>query len=200
MHSNSHHSGAVLIITMALLLMLALLATSSLSQSQIAGHLLRHYQQSKVTHRAAKNTINYLLSDSRYFIEYADNWDSQGRLSATMPEYLSPHKISVAVSQATCLLEIQRNNCAGDPEPCLATYYWELTAEAKDSRSAASTTVIQGFRFDYLPGYCPNPLFCQGADCDSEQTGNSEALFVAQTTPTHQTESGVVTRLWQYSD
>ncbi len=201
MNANKAQLGLVLIITMTLLLLLALLATSSLSQKHIASHLLRYYQQSIVTQRAAQNTINYLLADSKYFIDYPSYWDAEGNLIAKVPSYLSTESVSVTVSQAVCLLEIQRSDCAeDDSEYCLSVYYWELTASAIDSSSTAQSSVTQGFRLDYLPGFCLNPQFCTGEDCDSGYREENGALLALQVEPASQADKGAVTKLWWHSD
>lgn len=152
--------GMVLLLALIMLLLLTLLATASITSNTIASQLVRHDQRQLAVNRAVENTINYVVTDADYFINYQHYLNADGQFSVPLPAELSDKFVTTEIVGFRCIAEVTAPGCSlqQSPEsnlPCLVQYYWQLEVRGVDQTSMASTLVSQGIGFSYLPGYCP---------------------------------------------
>lgn len=157
LQSRGYQAGLVLLTSLALLLLLSLLATASLRLINLNGLLASHHQSASLTEQFAQNMINQLLADSSHFIDQSTAIDS-AKLQAIVDDSLSNPAGGAVTGQVlsiNCVAEQRLNGCSIDAGgQCAARYYWELTVRASHATSLTESEITQGFSFDYLPGYC----------------------------------------------
>jgi len=151
------HRGAVLIVALIMLLVLTTLGVSTITSTNINLQLLQSQQRQQEAQQAAQNSINYLLSDLDYYINNASYLDGDGNFTLSFPSNVSSGMV-VTVNSLQCLLQATPAGCSlleGSSAPCHPEYYWEADVSVTDNVSGASSTIIEGFKFRYLEGYCP---------------------------------------------
>jgi len=156
--SRDCQTGLVLLTSLALLLLLSLLASASLRLVNLNGLLANHDQSSSLTQQFAQNMINQLLADSRLFTGQKTAIDP-AVLQAMVTDKLSDSDagpVTGEVLSITCVAEKRRNGCSIDAGgQCASRYYWELSVRTSHATSLTQSEITQGFSFDYLSGYCP---------------------------------------------
>ncbi|MDA7852357.1 pilus assembly PilX N-terminal domain-containing protein [Porticoccaceae bacterium] len=154
---RNQHRGAVLIVALIMLLVLTTLGVSTITSTNINLQLLQSQQRQQEAQQAAQNSINYLLSDLDYYINNASYLDGDGDFTLSFPSNVSSGMV-VTVNSLQCLLQATPAGCSlleGSSAPCHPEYYWEADVSVTDNVSGASSTIIEGFKFRYLEGYCP---------------------------------------------
>lgn len=150
------HRGVVLLLALVMLLLLSMLATSGITSGNISSQLVYRDQRAMAAERSARNTINYLLSEGDYFINYPSYLDAQGKFNPILPSTLLAKSISIEAISLVCIAEVMAPGCSlNGANACAVSYYWQIEVQAADQVASAVTTISQGVRIDYLPGHCP---------------------------------------------
>ncbi|MDG1819035.1 MAG: hypothetical protein P8H31_04300 [Porticoccaceae bacterium] len=153
----SRQAGAVLIVALLMLMVLTTLGSSTISSTSSKLQLLKTQQRYQETEQVAENTINYLLSDLDYFVNHSAYLDSNGGFAPSLPSYIS-NGMNITYNSLHCLREKKSSGCSiseGSSAVCYPDYYWEANITVTHSTSGASSTLVKGFKFRYLAGYCP---------------------------------------------
>lgn len=160
--SRKSQTGLVLLTSLALLLLLSLLATASLHLVNLNALLANHHQSAHLTQQFAQNIINELLANISHFTDQktaTDPAELEARLQTLLQATASVDQSALVTGELVsinCLAEQRLNGCSIDTGgQCASRYYWELRVRASHASSLAQSEITQGFSFDYLPGYCP---------------------------------------------
>ncbi|HAZ95626.1 MAG TPA: hypothetical protein DCW94_08075 [Porticoccaceae bacterium] len=155
--SPANQSGAVLVVALLMLLVITALGVGSISMTNMNMQLVQNQQRKQETEQVVENAINYLLSDLDYYVNNSTYVDTGGNFILSFPANVS-NSMSVTINKLECLLEAIPAGCSlvvGTSAPCHPEYYWEASVSVIDDTSGASSTVVEGFKFKYLAGYCP---------------------------------------------
>ena len=153
-HANNHR-GLVLLTTLALLLLLSILASASASLVNLNGLLANHQRSASLTQQFGQNKLNEILAAVEAMI--AQNGEIEREELQAMAS--NPEGAMVAeLLSLNCVAETTLQGCSIDAVgQCASRYYWELTLGVTDRLLQTQLKITQGFNFDYLPGYCPPP-------------------------------------------
>lgn len=133
--------GAVLIVSLLFLLVMTILAVSTISSSNVNLLIVNNVQNTLQTEAAAQYAIEQTLDNIDLF-------------SSPSEQSLQINERNVAVSRA---------HCRGyQPAPGFSAKWalapedtvWELAAEARDPVSGANATITQGVRILMVSGSC----------------------------------------------
>lgn len=152
-----NQQGAVLVVALLMLLVLTTLGVSTITTTNINLQLVESQQRQQESQQVAQNSINYLLSDIDYYINNSSYLDGDGNFVVSFPDTVSTG-MTISINSVQCLLQATPAGCSlleDSSAPCHPEYYWEANISATDPVSGASSTVIEGFKFRYLEGYCP---------------------------------------------
>lgn len=156
--AGNPQTGLVLLTSLALLLLLSLLATASVHLVNLNALLANHHQSASLTQQFAQNMINELLVNVSHFTDQKTAIDP-AELQAILDTIASADQsgpVTGKVVSINCVVEQRLNGCSIDTAGlCASRYYWELTVRASHATSLTQSEITQGFSFDYLPGYCP---------------------------------------------
>ncbi|MDC0003284.1 hypothetical protein OAE19_02700 [Porticoccaceae bacterium] len=153
----TNQTGAVLLVALLMLLVITALGVGSISMTNVNMQLVQNQQRKQETEQVVANTINYLLGDLDYYVNNSAYVDTGGNFLLSFPVNVS-NGMSVTINKLECLLEAIPAGCSllvGTSAPCHPEYYWEASVSVSDATSGALSTVIEGFKFKYLAGYCP---------------------------------------------
>lgn len=153
-HVN-HHRGLVLLTSLALLLLLSILASASSSLVNLNGLLANHQQSASQIQQFGQNKRHEILAAVQTMV--AQNGEiNLGELQAIASD---PEGAMVGeLLSLHCVAETRLQGCSMDAVgQCASRYYWQLSLGATDTRLQTQSKITQGFSFDYLPGYCPQP-------------------------------------------
>lgn len=153
----TNQTGAVLLVALLMLLVITALGVGSISMTNVNMQLVQNQQRKQETEQVVENTINYLLGDLDYYVNNSAYVDTGGNFILSFPANVS-NGMSVTINKLECLSEAIPAGCSllvGTSAPCHPEYYWEASVSVIDDTSGASSTLIEGFKFKYLAGYCP---------------------------------------------
>ncbi len=154
----ARQGGAVLVVALIMLLVLTTLGVSTITTTNINLQLVQSQQRQQETQQAAQNAINYLLSDINYYVDNSSYLDADGNFSLSFPSSVA-NGMNVSINSVKCLLQAKSAGCSlleGTSAPCHPEYYWQADITVTDNISGAESSVIEGFKFRYLEGYCPD--------------------------------------------
>lgn len=138
--------GAVLLMSLILLLMMTVFAVSSVNMSNLGLKVIGNMQNQKVMDSAAQQALEQVISTATGFgltpLEQTINVDGN----------------SVTVSAPACLYSQRTTGYDADSELAPQDNFWHVTATVTDNASGATATIHQGVEMRQLAGNCPtNP-------------------------------------------
>ena len=141
MTNHKKQSGAVLVISLLMLLVMTLLAVSSISSSNVNLLIVNNVQSSLQTEAAAQQAIELAISDIETF-------NSPAELSRTIDGR------DVTVTQAHCLGYEPAAGFSAKWSLAPEDTVWQFAAQASDSVSGAGASITQGVRILMAAGAC----------------------------------------------
>lgn len=133
--------GAVLVVSLLMLLVMTLLAVSSISSSNVNLLIVNNVQNSLQTEAAAQQAIEQSLSDMSTF-------------NAPAARTLTINERQIAVSEARCLGFEPASGFSAKWNLAPEETTWQLAASANDSISGALAHLTQGVRILMTAGAC----------------------------------------------
>lgn len=141
--SNRHHQrGAVLLVSLIMLVMLTLIVVSSINLSTADLRIVGNRQSKMAMSHSAQQAIEQVINSIAVF-------------DAPAPQTITVNGVPVSVTAPVCL---GTSPAAGYTAVSNVTVYdthWSLTATATDPMTGATATVTQGVRISLPTNYCP---------------------------------------------
>ncbi len=142
MSSRHHQRGAVLIMSLVMLVLLTLFVVSSINLSSADLRIVGNLQSKRTMSNSAQQAIEQVISSSADF-------------DAPAPLTVAVNGIPVALSAAACLGTSPATGYSAVSNITLHDTNWSLTATATDPTTGATATVTQGVRIRLPTNYCP---------------------------------------------
>ena len=142
MSSRHHQRGAVLIMSLVMLVLLTLFVVSSINLSSADLRIVGNLQSKRTMSNSAQQAIEQVISSSADF-------------DAPAPLTVVVNGIPVALSAAACLGTSPATGYSAVSNITLHDTNWSLTATATDPTTGATATVTQGVRIRLPTNYCP---------------------------------------------
>jgi Tfp pilus assembly protein PilX len=140
---SMHQQGAVLLMTMILLLMMTLFAVSSANISNLGLKIVANIQQQKGVEDSAMAAIEQVISTSTAFnLTPAAQTIAVGGNNVTISAPVCLYSRTATGYSATWGLAPEENT-------------WEVVASATDANSGSTVTIHQGIQIRMLAGNCP---------------------------------------------
>jgi Tfp pilus assembly protein PilX len=143
MNSRRQQQGAVLIVSLIMLVVLTLFAVSGINLSSVNLKIVGNMQAQKRMEMAAQNAIEQMLSSATYF----------NLTPAAQTVNVDGYNVSVAAPVCTQTAPATGYSATSGISP--EDNDWELVATVSDALSGASVTIHQGVRIRMLAGNCP---------------------------------------------
>lgn len=146
----AQQTGAVLITSLMMLVVMTILAISSINSSTVNLHIVNNMQSMREVEDAAQDGINQILSSSSYFLT-----------NTAATTLTAANGKTVDIETRTCL---QANVSAGNtlqgvnritqntPPPDMTV--WDVKATVDDNTTNAKVTVHQGVKIQLPAGNC----------------------------------------------
>ena len=141
--SGSHHQrGAVLLISLVMLVVLTLFVLSSINLSSADLRIVGNLQSKRTMSHSAQQAIEQVISSIANF-------------DTPVPQTITVNGIPVSVAAAGCLGTTTATGYSAVSNITLYDTNWSLTATATDPITGATATVTQGVRIRMSTNYCP---------------------------------------------
>jgi len=133
-------SGAALVVSLLLLLVMTVLAVTSINTSRVNLLIVRNLQDKADTESGALQAIETFLSDrGNFYNPQARSYAINGR--------------NITVSAPDCLYETPASGYSASWSLAPQETHWELSAHDENS-GGASTEMVQGVKINMLSGNC----------------------------------------------
>ena len=142
MSTRHRQRGAVLIVSLIILMMLTVFVVSSINMSSADLRIVGNLQGKMAMTQSAQQAIEQVMSSS-------------GSFNAPAPQTITVNNIPVTVSAAVCLGSSPATGYSAVANIILYDTNWLLTAIASDPITGATATVTQGMRIRLPTNYCP---------------------------------------------
>ena len=142
MSNRRRQRGAVLFVTLIMLVMLTLFVVSSVNMSSADLRIVGNRQSKMAMSYSAQQAIEQVISSSAGF-------------ESPAPQTITVNGIPVSVTAPACLGASPAIGYSAVSSITLYDVNWSLTATATDPITGASVTVTQGVRSRLPANYCP---------------------------------------------
>ncbi len=143
MISIKRQRGAVLVVSLIMLVIMTLLAVSSINTSTINLRIIDNMQAQQQTEAAVNDVLEQVMSDIDYF-----------NTSATTPT-VTVDGLSVAISQRSCIDTSPASGYSAAWTLVPEDTHWEVSASVTDAATGAQTVIHQGVEIKLPAGGCP---------------------------------------------
>ena len=134
--------GAVLITSLMMLVVMTILAISSINSSTVNLHIVNNMQSMREVEDAAQDGINQIISSPANF------------LTTPAATTLTINGQTVEIAERDCLQADRADGYSALAENSPDMTIWEVTAEVTDNTSNASITLHQGVKIQLPAGNC----------------------------------------------
>lgn len=143
MTSPRNQEGAVLIVSLIILIVLTLFAVSGINLTNVNLKIVGNMQAQKRMEMAAQNAIEQTLSSPTYFsMSPAARTVNVGGYNVDLAAPSCVQSVAATGYSATSGISPEDND-------------WEIVAEVTDTLSGAKVVIHQGVRIRMLAGNCP---------------------------------------------
>jgi Tfp pilus assembly protein PilX len=142
MSSRHHQRGAVLFVSLIMLVMITLFVVSSINLSSADLRIIGNLQSKRAMNQSAQQAIEQVISSIANF-------------DGPVPQTITVNGIPVSVSAAGCLGTTTATGYSAVSNITVYDTNWSLTATATDPVTGATATVTQGVRIRMPTNYCP---------------------------------------------
>lgn len=142
MRSRNRQRGAVLLVSLVILMILTLFVVSSANLSSSDLRIIGNFQSTMTLGQDAQQAIEQVLSSVNNF-------------TAPAAHTITVNGHPVAVSAPTCLGTTPATGYTAVNSITLYDTNWQVTATATDARTGASATISQGVRIRLPTNFCP---------------------------------------------
>ncbi len=143
MKSIKHQQGAVLLVSLIMLVVMTMLAVSSINTSTINLRIVDNMQSQLVTEAAVTDVLERVMSDIDYF-----------NTSTTTPK-VTIDGLDVQIAQRTCIHSAPAKGYSAAWALVPEDTYWETQASVTDASTGAQTVIHQGVEIKLPSGGCP---------------------------------------------
>lgn len=142
MSSRNHQRGAVLFMSLIMLVILTLFVVSSINLSSADLRIVGNLQSKRIMSHSAQQAIEQVISSSAAF-------------DAPVPQTVTVNGFPVSISSAACLGTSPATGYSAVSNITIHDTNWSLAATVTDPVTGATATVTQGVRIRLPTNYCP---------------------------------------------
>ncbi len=143
MISIKRQRGAVLVVSLIMLVVMTMLAVSSINTSTVNLRIVDNMQSQQVTEAAVNDVLEQVMSN----IDYFDT-------STTTPSF-TVNGMTVNVTQRTCIDTAPAPGYSAKSPMVPEETRWDFQASVTDATTGAQTVVHQGVKIKLPAGGCP---------------------------------------------
>jgi len=142
MSNRRRQRGAVLFVTLIMLVMLTLFVVSSVNMSSADLQIVGNRQSKMAMNYSAQHAIEQVISSVAGF-------------DSPAPQTITVNAIPVSVTAPVCLGTSPAPGYTAVSNVTVYDTHWSLTATATDPITGATATATQGLRIRLPTNYCP---------------------------------------------
>lgn len=140
----SSQRGAILVITLVLLLVITLAGIQLMEQTSTNKTLVQNENSRMLTEHLAQNIANDIISDIEHYLDPA---------TISIPATYDGFTVDYTIPVCTQAKEVDGYSLSAQIVP--ETTHWSFTVTVTDPLTGASTKLDIGTKFNYTTGLCP---------------------------------------------